>query len=160
EGMADTTQYRVNEAAIEVPGFVTCLLQRFDLPGPGERVWNQPHPCVTLALSPPFRSLESQVTIGGTGPVYPVGDLFFQPAGWPLHYSGTGGKSQTVGCVFNTGGFEQVTGIRPDGSGLDLAVSFDIADTAIHQSMRFLARELDNPGFASITLVEALATAI
>lgn len=151
--------FHVDDAQIDVPGRAAVRLRRFDIPGPSDRVWPIAQPVIMLALSPPFRSLASQATMSDTGPVYELGDLFFMPVG-ELHFRGAGGKTRTVGISYDGVYFETVTGFAADGKGCDPAAYFDITDPALHQSMRYLARELDNPGYNSEALVDALTTAI
>lgn len=153
--------FHVDDAQIDVPGRAAVRLRRFDIPGPSDRLWAIAQPVIMLALSPPFRSLASQATLGGAGTasVYDLGDLFFMPTG-ELQFRGAGGKTRTVSIAYDAGYFEQMTGFAADGHDCDPAAYFDITEPALHQSMRYLARELDNPGYNSEALVDALTTGI
>lgn len=157
--------FHVDDAQIDVPGRAAVRLRRFDIPGPSDRVWAIAQPVIMLALSPPFRSLASQATLGpastgaGATMVYELGDLFFMPKG-ELQFRGAGGKTRTVSIAYDPAYFEQMTGFSADGHECDPAAYFDITEPALHQSMRYLARELDNPGYNSEALVDALTTAI
>lgn len=131
-------------------------------------VWNDPlddvvvdeHPVFGLSLSPVPR--ESQAFFGDLDDncvFNAIGKMLFRPAAMPMRFTNAGGKQRLVMCTVPAHGdgstcgdlFELLSDARPIA---------DLRHDGLAFTLRRLAQEACEPGFASSAMVEALVTGL
>lgn len=86
-----------------------------------------------------------------------VGDIVFIPAGVPLHSLGAGGPQRSVCVSFDADHIDELLGATELWTNEQLERCLDIRSLPAKQSLIWLTREVEQPGFASNALIESLS---
>jgi len=132
----------------------TIEIHQYRFRGPQEGVFRSSRSFLDLALSPRPglpRGVYAEFPGGGQRP---LGDIIFIPAGRGLETEWGEGEQRSVCC-----GFDDI--VEDDGPSLEvdaLDATLDIRSTYVREALVRLAREVENPGFCSEMLAQAIWT--
>lgn len=132
----------------------TIEIHQYRFRGPQEAVFRSSRSFLDLALSPrPGGPRGAYASQAGTGP-RPLGDIIFIPAGQGLETMWGEGEQRSVCC-----GFDDL--VDDDGAALvssALEATLDVRNAYVREALVRLAREVENPGFCSEMLAQAIWT--
>lgn len=132
----------------------TVEIHQYRFHGPQEGVFRSSKSFLDLALSPrPGAPLGSYA--GTAMARRPLGEVLFIPAGRGLETEWGEGEQRSICC-----GFDDLFGREEDFTTDELGASLDVRSAYVREAMLRLAREIENPGFCSEILAQAIWTEI
>lgn len=87
----------------------------------------------------------------------PVGEVFFYPAGQLMHVRADCPRQEAVVCIFEPEAAARFLDGAFDWDDGRLAAGLNVANAAVRNLMLRVAQEMRRPGYASATLIEAVA---
>lgn len=137
---------------------ITAQVQQCEWPTPNRaRLFSEMHRLV-LTLTP-LPSYRTACLCPDDSPqkYLEVGDIVFIPAGVPLHSLGAGGPQRSICVSFYPDHIDELLGGLVSWSKEQLERCLDIRSLPAKQSLLWLTKEVEQPGFASNALVESLS---
>lgn len=132
----------------------TVEIHQYRFHGPQEGVFCSPKSFLDLALSPrPGIPLGSYA--GTAMARRPLGEVLFIPAGRGLETEWGEGEQRSICC-----GFDDLFGGEEGFTADELESSLDVRSAYVRAAMLRLVREIENPGFCSEMLAQAIWTEI
>lgn len=132
----------------------TVEIHHYQFRGPQGGVFRSGKCFLDLALSPrPGVARGTYAALPGTN-LKPLGDMIFVPAGQDLETEWGEGEQMSVCCGFD--GIDDGEGGTFDAQALE--ASLDVRNAYVREALVRLAREIDNPGFCSELLSQAIWT--
>jgi len=89
-----------------------------------------------------------------------MGNMFLRPANVPLRARSVGGRIRVVQCAIDPERYAEVAERDEDWTEQNLRAAMHLRSETLKNLFQMLRRELVEPSFASVTLVEAYATAL
>ncbi|MAT50179.1 MAG: hypothetical protein CMK32_03220 [Porticoccaceae bacterium] len=138
-------------------GDISLRVGHFDWPEWIETVLNPGRPVFSLSLTPrPYRSEGYLGDKSGEKRYRDVGDLLFYPDGITFHGRSSGGSQRILICSFDKARLTRLSPIAEDWKNLQIDKAIFIDDDRLLGTLRRIAQEVLNPGFAHETLIESL----
>lgn len=144
------------EQEVRSPG-LTLQVGSYDWPTQFEAVEATQRDTATMMLSPRRPRTKATYCAGGMGNRFvEVGRVSFAPASVPMHWHTEGGSLRSLRCQFDEGRVQGSQRFDQPWSVPELEASLDMSCTGLDYIMSRLLAELDAPGFAAPTMIEAL----
>ncbi|TZG29579.1 AraC family transcriptional regulator [Sphingomonas montanisoli] len=141
---------------IALPGMVLDVSDfRFD--SATEMAFVDDHHSFGLCLSEAPRNSRSRF-VGADMDYTPTGQIAFQPAGRTLLARNDGGRQTILRCRISQKRFDAVSGRKLNWEAQQLTQSVNLSATPIRQLLEGLSAELAQPGFASRSYVDGMAS--
>lgn len=141
---------------IALPGLSVDISDfRFD--STDEMAFIDDHHSIGLCLSEAPRNSRSRFA-GADMDYVATGSIAFQPAGRTLLARNDGGRQTILRCRISQKRFDAVSGRKLNWESRQLAQSVNISATPIRQLLEGLSAELAQPGFASRSYVDGMAS--
>jgi AraC family transcriptional regulator len=145
---------------MQLPGTVVEVAE-YSWEAPTNAVHCYPDHTLGLALSPlPTRAEACYLYGNEPKSLKAIGPVSLAVANLPYRIRSLGGTHRTVSCRFAQDRFEAITRHGKSWAEPELEMAFDLRCTPIAQTLRRLANELLDPGFASDVLADSYSTAI
>ena len=141
---------------IALPG-MSIDISDFRFDSANEMAFVDDHHSFGLCLSETPRNSRSRFA-GADMDYLPTGQIAFQPAGKMLLARNDGGRQTIMRCRISQKRFDAVSGCKLNWESRQLAQTINISATPIRQLLEGLSAELAQPGFASRSYVDGMAS--